>query len=56
MNLTEQELQKLQSATSGEHWNQLCEEVKAARDGEYPPDWYARVILSGLMARVTAGF
>ena len=28
----------------GPRWGALCDEIKAARNGQYPPDWYEQVI------------
>lgn len=53
--LTDAELSALKSARNKKEWNQVCDAVKAARDGAYSSDWYARVILSGVAAeRVSA--
>lgn len=50
-NLTKQELAQLKAATSSEEWNSICD-----RGGEYPPDWYSKVILSGLISQALAKF
>lgn len=50
-NLTEQEESKLVASKNEDEWNAICDEVKAARGGKYPPDWFARVMMSGLGAR-----
>ena len=48
VNLTEAEMAKLQKVTSSTEWNKVCDEIKEARGGEYPPDWFAKVVMSGL--------
>ncbi len=52
MNITEQELKKLKDAQNGMEWNKTVDEIKAARDGTFPPDWYAKVILGNLKTKV----
>lgn len=41
---------------SEDDWNQACDRIKASRGGQYPKDWWVRVMLSGLMARVVKNF
>lgn len=48
MNLMRDELEKLKACESEWEWNKVCDAIKAARDGQYPPDWWAKVMLSGL--------
>lgn len=55
-NLTIEESDDLHNATSEAEWNAVCDRVKDARDGRYPEDWYARVVLSGLGQRKAAQF
>lgn len=50
MNITEQELEKLKSTKSETEWNAACDEIKRARGGQYPPDWWTEVVMSGLMS------
>ena len=52
MNLTNEEMGKLEAAKSTAEWNDCCDEIKRARGGQYPPDWYQRVIMTGLAQRV----
>lgn len=54
-NLTDEELKRLQSAAEsqdGDAWHAICDDVKRARDGYYPPDWYQKVIASGLTSKM----
>lgn len=52
------------SSLSEDEWAANCDKVKAAcRDGRitdlsghYPSWWYAEIVMSGLMARVSKGF
>ncbi len=38
--LTSKEIASLAAATTEDEWNKICDEIKAARDGKYPTDWY----------------
>jgi hypothetical protein len=51
MNLTDDEMRMLQEAELPEEWDEACDAVKSARGGQYPPDWYSRVLQSGMLAR-----
>jgi hypothetical protein len=48
--LTNNELQKLKDATSVSAWNQACDDIKEIRLGNYPSDWFQKVIQSGLIS------
>lgn len=49
--LTEEELTSLREARSEQQWNSACDRIKGARQGQYPDDWFARVLMSGLLRR-----
>lgn len=51
-NLTEEEMQRLQSVKSSQEWNEACDAIKGAREGGYPPDWYEKVIMTRLADKV----
>ena len=53
-NLTEDEMQQLLSASTPKLWDAACDAIKKARNGQYPPDWYAMVLRSGLMDRISS--
>jgi hypothetical protein len=51
INLTDEEFASLTVAANNhdrDAWNTACNAIKLARDGQYPPDWYHRVLASGL--------
>ena len=50
--MTEEELVELSQTKSEKSWGALCDKVKA-KYGGYPNDWYAKVIRSGLLLRVS---
>jgi len=55
-NLTENEIATLEACRSESDWNKACDVVKAARGGEYPPDWWPVMKLTGRMDRILARF
>lgn len=56
MNLTQAEEIALLEAPSEAAWDKVCDQIKAARAGKYPPDWWERVAKSGLGSHVAAGW
>lgn len=56
MQITTEEIAKLEASKSEREWNKTCDEIKAARGGQYPPDWWPKVMRSVLCARVAATF
>lgn len=52
MNLTASEIELLKNAQSEQEWNKLCDRIKAVRGGQYPPDWWEKIMLSGLAGLV----
>ena len=54
-NITDQELESLNACKNEADWSKACTAIKDARGGHaYPPDWWKRVKLSGLMDRIFA--
>lgn len=49
MNLTDAELAALNATMSEAEWNAVCDAIKAARDGKYPPDWAKRVLAARVL-------
>jgi hypothetical protein len=54
--LTEEELQSLKDSKTEDEWSALCQAVKKARGGQYPLDWFAKVIQSGLSSQKSQSF
>jgi hypothetical protein len=50
-NLTNDEMLDLGKTRSAREWDDVCDRIKAARGGHYPPDWWARIQQSGFMAQ-----
>jgi len=50
--MTKEYFALLESCQSEEDWDKACDRIKS--EGGYPSDWYATVVLSGLMARISA--
>ncbi len=54
--MTEQEVVLLMESSKTEaEWNRNCDEVKR-RCGGYPSFWFQAIVMSGLLARVSASF
>ena len=51
MNLTDNEVTKLENTKSAAEWKVICDEIKMARGGQWPPDWFDRIVVSGRMSR-----
>ena len=47
MNLTDEELKLLDSAQTYKEHRAACDQVKAARGGQYPPDWAEKMLDTG---------
>jgi hypothetical protein len=50
--ITNDEMLRLMSCKSYDDWAAACKDIKAAHGGQYPNDWYALVIQSGLMDQI----
>ena len=50
--ITKEELERLEACQTADEWADACDAVKAARDGNYPEDWWPKVKLSGMMDRI----
>lgn len=53
-NLTNDELAKLEACQTEQAWNDACRSIKAAHNGRYPDDWYAKIIATGKINQVAA--
>jgi hypothetical protein len=54
LNITESELEMLAGCQTSSDWTRAVTEIKEARNDEYPPDWWQKVKMSGLMDKVLA--
>jgi hypothetical protein len=50
--ITQEEISALKATKSENDWNEQCDKIKAARGGQYPPDWWPLVVMSGLMTEI----
>ena len=50
--ITTEELAALRASKNEGEWNAACDAVKKARNGNYPADWFVKVMMSGLSAEV----
>ena len=48
------EVMALETASDANAWNFACRAVKLSRGGEYPTDWFPRVVLSGFASQKEA--
>ena len=53
-NITEEELVKLSETKCNNDWSEVCDDIKSAHGGEYPSDWFAKVMLGGVAAAARA--
>ena len=49
--ITPDEIRLLESCRTDADWHAACDRITGTRGRFYPPDWYAKVISSGLMRR-----
>lgn len=54
--LSKEEFDRLNNSQTADEWNTICDEVKKKRGGHYPPDWYQKIIASGLAGKATLKF
>lgn len=52
MNITEAELKTLRDSTNEQQWNDACDAIKRVRNNKYPPDWFQKVMMSGLATTI----
>ncbi len=55
-NITEREISELEATRSETEWNAKCDEIKKARGGQYPPDWWPVMMMSGKIAATQASW
>lgn len=49
-NLTSDEIEQLkQAAGTGQKWADTVDQILRERGGSYPPDWYQKVIIGGII-------
>lgn len=53
-NMSEKEVDLMRNSGSEQEWEKNCDIVKANHGGQYPEDWYARIVLSRAMRDTTA--
>lgn len=56
MLLTDAEMTRLKDTKTAQEWDAACDAVKNARGGAYPEDWFAKILMSGVMARVQSNW
>lgn len=48
--LTPREWDELKATRSEQEWDNVCDRIKAGRDGAYPTEWFMKVIATGFLA------
>lgn len=51
-NITEQELKLFENCKSETEWNNTCDQIKKPETVNIPPDWYDKVMISGILTRI----
>ena len=49
--LTRDEIIDLGKTRNEREWGEVCDRIKAARGGNYPREWFRRIVVSGFMAQ-----
>ena len=49
--LTDAEIIDLGKTRNEREWGEVCDRIKAARGGNYPREWFRRIVVSGFMAQ-----
>lgn len=52
--MTDEEFAEICAAQTEVQYHEAVQRIKRARDGEYPDDWWARVVQSGTLRKITA--
>jgi len=52
--ITEEEIAMCQACHTPQEWNTACDTIKASRGGNYPPNWWDEMKLSGRMEQIFA--
>jgi hypothetical protein len=52
--LTAHEVERLKATSTADAWQREIEEIKARRAGEYPRDWWPRIVQTGIYTRALA--
>jgi len=47
--ITDEEIDLLKNSKTEVEWNAICDKIKKSRNGHYPPDWWSKVKLSGII-------
>lgn len=50
--LTDDEILRLKNTRNVQEWNAACSDIKKARGGEYPEDWWYKIMSSGLFTQI----
>lgn len=54
--ITDEEIALLRACGSEEEWNATCDKIKKTRGGQYPNDWWPKIVQSGMMRSIVSKF
>lgn len=54
--ITDEEIASLRATKNASQWNAVCDKIKKARNGQYPGDWWPKVMASGLNSEIQANW
>jgi hypothetical protein len=52
--MTDSQVALMKSSNSEQEWNRNCDQIKREHGRQYPDDWYARIVLSGVSRETSA--
>lgn len=50
------EIASLKATKNSTEWDKLCDEIKKSRGGQYPPDWYPKIMMTGVAAEAQSNW
>lgn len=56
MNLTAPKIASITLSKNSTEYENAVDAIKAARNGQYPPDWYATFLAGGQLQKIRAGW
>ena len=52
--MTQAQIDLMKSSYSAREWNRNIESIRREHDGDYPDDWYAVIVESGIARSISA--
>lgn len=54
--MTEEQIEQLRATKSESEWNDACDDVRRENGGQYPDDWFQKVMMGGVYAEARANW